>query len=148
MNTSPSTPPSGAEQLAQGFALHVEQWLRRQGCDAATIDTLRQAAQAVSLATSDGHVCVALADVAASMAGTTSVDALRQALLSSGVVGTPTAPGSQPLILDDQGRLYLHRYFNYEQRLARRLMRAATAPPCAVSEVARAQLHALFEPNA
>jgi exodeoxyribonuclease V alpha subunit len=145
---APQAQPSAAEALAQGFALHVEQWLRRQGCDAVQIDTLRHAAQAVSLATSDGHVCVALADVAASMAGTTSIDALRQALMGSGVVGTPTAPGSLPLILDDQSRLYLHRYFNYEQRLARRLMRAATAPPCAVSEVARAQLHALFEPNA
>jgi exodeoxyribonuclease V alpha subunit len=147
---TPQAQPSAAEALAQGFALHVEQWLRRQGCDASLIATLRHAAQAVSLATSDGHVCVALADVAASMAGTgtTSIDALRQALLSSGVVGTPAAPGSQPLILDDQGRLYVHRYFNYEQRLARRLMRAATAPPCAVSEVARAQLHALFEANA
>ena len=72
MNTSPSTPHSGAEQLAQGFALHVEQWLRRQGCDAAQIDTLRHAARSVSLATSDGHVCVALADVAASMANATS----------------------------------------------------------------------------
>lgn len=148
MNTSPSAPHSGAEQLAQGFALHAEQWLRRQGCDAAQIDTLRHAARAVSMATSDGHVCVALADVAASMAGATGVDALRSALRSSGVVGTPAALGSLPLILDDQDRLYLHRYFNYEQRLARRLMRAASAPPCAVSEVARAQLHALFEANA
>ncbi len=148
MNTSPSTPHSGAEQLAQGFALHVEQWLRRQGCDAATIDTLRHAARAVSLATSDGHVCVALADVAASMAGATGVDALRSTLRGSGVVGTPAAPGSLPLILDDQDRLYLHRYFNYEQRLARRLMRAASAPPSAVSVLARAQLNALFETNA
>ncbi len=148
MNTSPSTPNSDAEQLAQGFALHVEQWLRRQGCDAATIDTLRHAAHAVSLATSDGHVCIALAEVAASMAGATGVDALRSTLRGSGVVGTPSAPGSLPLILDEQNRLYLHRYFNYEQRLARRLMHAASAPPCAVSERARAQLHALFEANA
>ena len=148
MNTSPSTPHSGAEQLAQGFALHVEQWLRRQGCDAAQIDTLRHAARSVSLATSDGHVCLALTDVAASMASAISVDALRSTLLGSGVVGTPSAPGSLPLILDEQNRLYLHRYFNYEQRLARRLMRAAAAPPCAVSEVARAQLNALFETNA
>ena len=148
MNTSASTPDSSAEQLAQGFALHVEQWLRRQGCDAAQIDTLRHAARAVSLATSDGHVCVALSEVAASMAGAISIDALRSTLLASGVVGTPSAPGSLPLILDEQNRLYLHRYFNYEQRLARRLMRAATAPPCTVSEVARVRLHALFEANA
>ena len=109
---------------------------------------LRHAAQAVSLATSDGHVCVALADVVASMANAPGIDALRATLLGSGVAGTPAAPGSMPLILDDQDRLYLHRYFNYEQRLARRLMRAATAAPCAVSEVARTQLNALFEANA
>jgi exodeoxyribonuclease V alpha subunit len=146
MNTSQATPPaqpSAAEQLAQGFALHVEQWLRRQGGDPAQIATLRHAAQAVSLATSDGHVCVALADVLASMAHAPSLDALRSALRGSGVVGTPAAPGALPLILDGQDRLYLHRYFNHEQRLARRLVRAANAPPCAVSEVARAQLNAL-----
>jgi exodeoxyribonuclease V alpha subunit len=149
MNTPQATQPSATESLAQGFALHVEQWLRRQGgCDAATLDTLRHAARSVSGATSDGHVCVALTDVAASMANAISVDALRSVLRGSGVVGTPAAPGALPLILDDQDRLYLHRYFNYEQRLARRLMRAASAPPCAVSEVARVQLGALFEANA
>ena len=149
MNTPQATQPSATESLAQGFALHIEQWLRRRGVgDAAQIDLLRHAARAVSLATSDGHVCVALAEVAASMAGAEVVEALRSTLLGSGLVGTPAATGSLPLILDDQDRLYLHRYFNYEQRLARRLMRAATAPPCALSEVARAQLHALFEPNA
>ena len=44
------------------------------------------------------------------------------------MVGTPEAPAAHPLILDDDGRLYLHRYFDYERRLARRLMRAFARP--------------------
>jgi len=40
------------------------------------------------------------------------------------------APG--PLVLDGDDRLYLHRYFDYEQRLARRLVRATGAAPAAV----------------
>ena len=54
--------------------------------------------------------------------------ALRRALLESGMVGTPEAPAAHPLILDDDGRLYLHRYFDYERRLARRLTAACARP--------------------
>ena len=50
------------------------------------------------------------------------------------MVGTPEAPGSLPLILDDQGRLYLHRYFDYERRLARRLSLLTSHPPRSVDQ--------------
>jgi exodeoxyribonuclease V alpha subunit len=104
-----------AQQLAQGFAMHVGRWAERQGCDAATIQALRAAATEVGLATGEGHVCVRI-DPAA-----------RPRLISSGLVGTPDAPGALPLILDAGDRLYLHRYFDVEKRLALRLMRAAAA---------------------
>jgi exodeoxyribonuclease V alpha subunit len=126
-----------AHPLADGFALQVERWARAQGDDDATAASVRQAAHALSLATADGHVCLPLSDLEA---GTD----LRRTLLSSGVVGTPAAPGARPLILDDEDRLYLHRYFDYERRLARRLMRAATAPPAAVDSATQQRLQTLF----
>ena len=80
---------------------------------------LRQAAQALSLATGDGHVCLPLADLDG------GEDRPRDALLAQRRGRHAAAPGARPLILDDDDRLYLHRYFDYERRLARRLMRAA-----------------------
>jgi exodeoxyribonuclease V alpha subunit len=124
-----------AEQLAQGFAQHVARWAQRRGCDAATIQALHMAATEVSLATSEGHVCV-------------SIDAaLRPRLLSSGLVGTPEAPGVLPLILDADDRLYLHRYFDDERRLALRLMRAAGNSGSPAGSEARAFLDELFAAN-
>jgi exodeoxyribonuclease V alpha subunit len=55
-------------------------------------------------------------------------------------------PGSAPLILDGDDRLYLHRYFDYERRLATRLLLAqqgGTAP-----HVASPLLAELFAGNA
>jgi exodeoxyribonuclease V alpha subunit len=51
-----------------------------------------------------------------------------------------------PLVLDAGGRLYLHRYFDLEQRLARRLLRAAhaEAPPLGDTGALAGRLAALF----
>ena len=73
------------------------------------------------------------------------IAALRADLLASGLVGTPQALGAMPMILDDQDRLYLHRYFDYERRLAQRLMRASLSKPVAVDMATREQLSALFQ---
>ena len=76
--------------------------------------------------------------------------AWRQALLASNVVGTPDAPGSMPLVLDTDNRLYLHRHFDYERRLARRLMHACTAasPLSGDPGPLQQQLNQLFAANA
>ncbi|MEO8125039.1 MAG: exodeoxyribonuclease V subunit alpha, partial [Burkholderiales bacterium] len=75
----------------------------------------------------------------------------RQTLLASRVVGTPDAPGAMPLVLDADGRLYLHRYFDYERRLAQRLLRAAeSAVPITDAgqrAALRTQLAELFAAN-
>ncbi len=123
------------QQLAQGFADHMTRWAARNGCDAATIQALHAAATVVGLATGEGHVCV-------------SIDAaLRPRLLSSGLVSTPDAPGGMPLILDAGDRLYLHRYFDDERRLALRLMGAAAAPGVPSCAAAIAMLNELFAAN-
>ncbi len=137
---------SAAEALAEGFAHHVQSWARRlRGADADTA-TLGRAAQELSLATSNGHVCLRLDVLAATLVSTPA--ALRRELLASGVVGSADAPGALPLLLDADDRLYLHRLFDFEQRLARRLMRAAQAPPAEIDGALRQQLHALFAADA
>ena len=74
---------------------------------------------------------------------------LREALLASGMVGTPDAPDTCPLILDADGRVYLHRYFDYERRLARRLLAPSSAHARASSAARReALLDGLFAANA
>lgn len=69
---------------------------------------------------------------------------LLDSLRASHAVGSTAAPGNRPLVLDDDGRLYLHRYFDLERRLARRLVQAARHPPAAIDEATRARLQALF----
>jgi exodeoxyribonuclease V alpha subunit len=166
-----------AERLAEGFAQHAERWARRlrekmvEGGevggrggallrarpledDEASIQVLRHCAYAVSLATSNGHVCLTLEDLALTPSpagggqGWGQVKDLRSSLLSTSLVGTPETQGALPLILDADGRLYLHRYFDYERRLARRLMQAAAAPPRSVDPAARDLLQTLFPPAA
>ena len=77
------------------------------------------AASLASRTTTDGGVCVNIADFAPGAAADRWVAALRKA----SVVG---APGDfRPLILDARGRLYLYRYWDYERRLAENLLARA-----------------------
>ena len=128
------------------------------------LSILRRAAHEVSLATSNGNVCLLLSDLTVALFPSRGRQplppspsgggqgwgplpdptTLRTILLNSGVVGTPAHPGSLPLILDEDGRLYLHRYFDYEVRLARRLMQAASTPPRTVDAATRDLLNSLF----
>ena len=155
MTREKSTPfDAPARTLAEGFAEHARAWSRDSGAGEAIQDAAAAAARAVSLALSDGHVCIALDDLAAgegALGVPKGVDAWRDSLLASGIVGTADAPGQMPLVLDADGRLYLHRYFDYERRLAQRVWRAADAAPqmsAAEQETLRAQLATLFAANA
>lgn len=78
---------------------------------------LEEAARTVSAWRAAGHICVPLtALTAADPAGK---------LRGTRVVG---APGDfKPLILDDAGRLYLHRYWAYEDQLARAILARVNA---------------------
>ena len=149
-----SLPSSEAPDLllADGFAGHVQAWALAQGAAEASGPALRHAAAELSLATSNGHVCLMLSAITACPGGPADATAWRELLLASGVAGTPEAPGAMPLILDAGDRLYLHRYFDYEARLARRLVRARDATPWLASaaqiERLQALLDALFAGNA
>ncbi|MBL8350818.1 MAG: exodeoxyribonuclease V subunit alpha [Burkholderiaceae bacterium] len=117
--------------LAEGFARQVQRWATARGASPPAAAAVAAAARAVSLATSDGHVCLDLAEWLALPPGADPAPdraAWRQRLLGSGLVGTPQQPGVLPLILDAADRLYLHRYFDFERRLAQRLVRCIAAP--------------------
>jgi exodeoxyribonuclease V alpha subunit len=145
MNNTFITMPD--QVLADGFAHHVVHWARERHAPDHTLEALRAAARATSLATAAGHVCTYLADIAAA-GGDLDVHALREALLASGMVGTPDAPDTRPLIIDADGRVYLHRYFDYERRLARRLMALSSGTAGAIGTEAQALLDDLFAANA
>jgi exodeoxyribonuclease V alpha subunit len=134
--------------LAEGFGTHVRRWAAAIGTlsDRDSLHRLEWVAQQLSLATSAGNVCVTLDELAAASEATPQ--ALRRLLLESGVTGTPDAAESQPFILDAGNRLYLHRYFDYERRLAQRMWSAAAGeqPPTAVA--AQRQLQLAFAANA
>ncbi len=151
MNTAvESGPVAAANRLAAGFAVHLAGWSRKLGADGSTQHLASQAAAAVSLATSEGHVCISLHELANDAAIGLDRAALRQVLIASGVVGTPQRPGAMPLILDHEGRLYLQRYFDYERRLAARLARAAAADlatPFDIDGATRQRLNELFQAN-
>jgi len=114
-----ATPLGSDDRLATAFGNRVARWALEQGASPAARQVVQRAAELVSKATSNGHSCLALDELAASLGGEQRLDpaALRALLLDSRVVGTPEEPASLPLILDDE-RLYLHRYFDYECRLA------------------------------
>ena len=133
--------------LAQGFAERVVAWAGEREAPSASLEVLRDAAYHTSAATTSGHVCLPIADIAGPDGAAEAT--VRTHLLESRVVGTATAPANLPLVLDEAGRLYLHRYFDYECRLARRLMKFAASPLHEIDDAAlRARLSVLFADNA
>jgi exodeoxyribonuclease V alpha subunit len=138
------------QALAEGFATHIETWSRALGAPPGATEAARQAALALSLASSEGHVCWPLAELVAAQPGQlANTEAWAQALHASGVVGRASAPAGCPMVLDDEGRLYLHRDFDHERALARRLLQAAR-PDEATDRSAEitALLRLLFPPSA
>jgi exodeoxyribonuclease V alpha subunit len=137
-----------------GLDAHLARLLTRLNGDADPL--LGLAVRLVCGATSQGHICVNLADAAggpldpSGEAGPDSAPPLSvwcEALRRHPVVGQP---GDQaPLILDDAGRLYLHRYWAYEHALALDLQARVVDDPADVDpRRMRAGLDRLFPPAA
>lgn len=104
--------------------LALADWCLRHGATEPVALAMALTVQAVA----DGHSCLVLgADPAVpGDPPLCSADALRAALNTSPLVGAPGEP--RPLVLDD-GRLYLHRYWYYETRLAARLRQLLERAP-------------------
>jgi exodeoxyribonuclease V alpha subunit len=107
-------------------------------------EALALAAALVSQAAAEGHVCLQLGRLAnakiwlhgeQTAEPAPAMEPWLEALRHSGVVGRPG--DYQPLILDGAHRLYLHRYWSYEQDLAKSLLQRAQR---LVKDVDRPQL--------
>lgn len=100
-------------------------WFQRHGAS----DPVALAAALTVRAVADGHSCLTLPEDGPAIPGEAplcTAETLVQALRASPLVG---APGdSAPLILD-YDRLYQHRYWRYEHRLAERLRALLARPP-------------------
>jgi exodeoxyribonuclease V alpha subunit len=121
--------------LAEGFARRIGMLAKRLGSEPRAARWAQRAAFAVSRATTQGHVCVSLAALAVRHGE--SIDVVREALLASGVAcdGTDVAADLLPLVIDQERRIYLARYFDYERRLAQALVARAAAPVVALDPV-------------
>jgi exodeoxyribonuclease V alpha subunit len=147
MNTTRSDPVEAADAaLAAVFARHAQRWAIAGGAAEADALAACEAARQLSLATANGQVCVLLDELATAPGLPADAAAWRAALLASTIVGRADSPGSLPLTLDDEGRLYLQRFFDHERRLAARLRQAAAGTPQPLEAAARAQLDTLFGP--
>ncbi|CAG9192756.1 RecBCD enzyme subunit RecD [Paraburkholderia sabiae] len=115
-------PADFSTALAEGFARRVSALARRGGASDDAVRWAARAAFAASRATSEGHVCVPLDELAQRYES--EVAHVRRALLVSGVAsdGMQPAHALRPLVVDGQGRLYLARYYDYERRLAQSLV--------------------------
>jgi len=111
--------------LADGFARRIGALSKRLQGDAGNVRWAQRAAFAVSRATTQGHVCIAL-DALAQRYGETA-GTVHTALLASGLVcdGREAAADLLPLVIDSSRRIYLARYFDYERRLAQALVERA-----------------------
>lgn len=115
------------------------------------------AAALVSHKRGEGHICLDLEAVAGSTFpdlppdGVTPIPLPRlkdwtKTLARSAVVGSPGE--FKPLVLDAHHRLYLHRYWEYEQTLAAAIRkRAADLPPQPDPSALRQILRTLFPPE-
>ena len=115
------------------------------------------AAALVSRKRSEGHICLDLEAMAGSTFPELPPDGVKpiqlprlkdwtKALSPSPVVGSPGE--FTPLVLDARHRLYLHRYWEYEQSLAAAILkRAADLPPQPDPPTLEQKLDALFPPE-
>ncbi|MBL8422907.1 MAG: exodeoxyribonuclease V subunit alpha [Candidatus Accumulibacter phosphatis] len=150
-HSTPSPEPTGRNDLAEGFVNHLLQWAEQAGAPRTSLAVLAAAGRQVSLATQSGHVCAQLDSVLGLFPDQSPTELVEHLLASRMVAASgarPTLPEVLPLVLDGGGRLYLHRYFAYERRLAANLRKRAerhTSPPTAQL---RQQLDSLFADNA
>lgn len=138
-------PADESVALAEGFARRIGALSKRFQHDPTIALWAERAAFDVSRATSQGHVCVALQELAARHGE--PVEAVRAALLASGVACDGQGPSADllPLVIDADARVYLARYFDYERRLAHALVQRMETPVTALDPVAmKAKLGRFF----
>jgi len=119
-------------KLFSALDLHFARFISRFG--GADTESLYPAAALVSRATGNGDVCLDLqawagkpVDGLPGAAACPPADRWASALGTCPAVGRPGE--RRPLVLDEGNRLYLYRYWEYENRLAARILERAGCPP-------------------
>jgi exodeoxyribonuclease V alpha subunit len=121
--------------------LALADWCLRAGSSEPVALGMALTARAVN----EGHSCLVLSDPGPAIPGESafcSPDSFLNALQASPLVGAPGA--SCPMILDGH-RLYLHRYWAYESRLASRLQDLLARDPAAVDTTSLERNGGLFD---
>jgi exodeoxyribonuclease V alpha subunit len=120
--------------LADGFARRMAELAKSLGADETGVLWAERAAHAMSRATALGHVCMPLGALARRDGA--SFSQVRDALLASGIACAVRTDSADllPLVIDENGRLYLARYFDYERRLAQALVERASVARLEVSD--------------
>lgn len=88
----------------------------------------------LSRAQADGDICLDLA----------TQDERRRELLACGLAVTPESPLPTPLVIDRGHRLYLRKYFVFEQQVAAGLLQRATGAPLADAAAIEQTLQTVF----
>jgi exodeoxyribonuclease V alpha subunit len=142
---------SAFSDLDRHFAAFIE---KQAACGQPLIGL---AAALASRKRSEGHICLDLEALAGSTFPDLPADGISpiqlprlkdwtKALKPSPVVGLPG--DFKPLVLDARHRLYLHRYWEYEQSLAAAILKRATElPPQPDPPMLDQKLQALFPPE-
>ncbi len=143
LNSTPLTSSGSFSALDRQFAALINRVARRPSRE------LALAACLTSRWRAKGHICMVLSEVAGRVIEETRPDpvpalsAWTEALRSSGVVGLPG--DFMPMILDQENRLYLYRYWRYEQTLAGNILeRLRGAAPAVDFELLDFGLDRLF----
>jgi len=117
---------------------HFAAFIRRETVDAPP--SLLPVVSLTSNVVGNGSICLNLADIAGrdivvdgAELRLPEVDQLKSELSGTGVVGSPGH--FKPLVLDDNGRLYLYRYWQYERNLARTILAKAAHAAFDIDEV-------------
>ena len=102
-------------------------------------DWFRLAVSLASNAVGNGNICLNLADIAGKVIQVDGNDRQIPALsgMCQELAGLPVvgSPGEfRPLVLDDDGRLYLYRYWQYERELVQVILDKAGLPVGAIDE--------------
>ncbi len=120
--------------LADGFAHHIQRWAEASGECADHVSLLVQAARLVSSANQEGHICIDIESLARFWPALGKEEVTRRLRISPLVADARNADCEpRPLVIDGEGRIYLHRYFDYERRLAVCLIRRLEPLPAVVA---------------
>jgi exodeoxyribonuclease V alpha subunit len=116
--------------LAAGFADFLQRLAVKLGASFDEAQVAGEAGKLCILALSEGNVCIDLSMLARSI-GKSEKD-IRKALIASGVAASGRDGKMLPIVIDDEGRIYLYRYYDHEWQLARAIaarISNASLPP-------------------